>query len=64
MAPAKIIKISEPTAGGNEAISVRIEAKRGRQILARIHLPLEQFAEALMGKGAVVASFTTTGEEP
>ena len=43
--------------------SIRIEAKDGRQILARIHLPLEQFAEVITGK-TVTASFAIKRGEP
>ena len=42
--------------------SIRIEAKNGRQILTRIYLPLEQFAEVITGK-TVTASFAATLRE-
>lgn len=50
--------------GAEEGKTVRIDARDGSKLLARIELSVEQFAMAVMGVGAIPAEFSNTRAPP
>lgn len=46
--------------GADDGKVVRIDVQRGPELYARVEIPLEDFAAAVMGLGRVKAHYTTS----
>lgn len=44
--------------GAQEGKIIRIDVRDGAKLLSRVEMPLEAFADALMGMGAVPVEYT------